>query len=234
MKALDIDKALRPKRFSPRCWQHEVDVSGTKDKPTSAREARREESAPRAKVEAVLRKFATAEPASANAIPYSFLIPGISRLIVLGARGDIPTVSRSKVRKKKTKKVKVRTKLIKLRKAAEALLSSDPSLSVSLSREERLAIVQIAYVNTVLKGRRGAPRKGAATRVARLLAQHFEALTGSPPTRITQVQEGVAQRCSGRFVNCLAEIYEALGIEASVENQAKSAIKSMEINRPKI
>ena len=179
-----------------------------------------------AKVEAVLRKFAAAEQASANVIPYSSLIPDISRLIVWEARGDIPTVSRLKV---------VRTKRIKLRKVAEALLAdlSNPSLSVLLPLDERLAIIQLAYIDTDLKGHRGAPRKDAAGRVARLLAQHFEGLTGSPPTRITQLQDGIAQRSSGQFVKFLAEVYLALWIDASVENQAKSAIKAMEINRPK-
>jgi hypothetical protein len=173
------------------------------------------------KVEAVLRRFATSEPPSTNAIPYAALIPAISRELVWAARRAPPTVDRKKAK----------AKLIKMRKTAtavEADLLSDPALAVMIPLEDRLSIGRIANLEVKLNGKLGAPRNNAAERVATFLAQHFEGLTGSPPARNTLVRNGDALRTGGAFIDLLAEIYGVLKIEASADSQAKSAISAME------
>jgi hypothetical protein len=179
-----------------------------------------------AKVEAALRRFAISEPPSTKAIPYSFLIPAISRELVWEARRAPPTVPREKA----TQDFNALKK-----KAAKAMASlrSDPSLAVEFPLEDRIAIVRIAHLEVNLSDQRRAPRKDAAARVARLLALHCEGLTGSHPTRITPVRDGTAQPSNGRFIEMLAEVYEALRIQASADNQARSAIKAMEKYRSK-
>ena len=175
-----------------------------------------------AKVEAALRTFSILD-SPPGTIPYSTLIPQISMELVWEARAAPPTVSR------KTARNKLKS-LIKTAKAMEALLS-DPSLAVEIPLEERLSIVRIAHLEVDLSGQ-GTARKDAAARVARLLAHHFEGLTGSPPTRITPLKDGMAQPSGGPFVNLLGEIFGILGISASADSQAKSAIEAMEKNQP--
>jgi hypothetical protein len=119
-------------------------------------------------------------------------------------------------------------KFIRMRnatKAFEADLRRDPSLAVMIPLEDRLSIVRVAHLEVELSGQSGQPKKEAAARVARLLARHFEGLTGSPPTRITPIEDGVAQPSNGRFIDMLAEVYEVLGIEAAADTHARSAIR---------
>jgi hypothetical protein len=186
-----------------------------------------------AKIEAVLRRYATSEPSSTAAIPYSFLIPSISEQLVWEARGAPPTISREMANRK----------FIRMRDATKAFadLLDDPSLAVMIPLEDRLAIVRVAHLKVeasagarprrrhlaprLLSGRSGQPKKEAAARVARVLAEHFEGLTGSPPTRITPIVDGYAQPSNGRFIAMLAEVYNALGIKASADNYATSAIR---------
>jgi hypothetical protein len=115
-----------------------------------------------------------------------------------------------------------------LAKAVEADLLADPSLAVELPLAERIAIIGVAHLEVELSGQPGQPKKEAAARVARLLARHFAGLTGSRPTRITPIKDGYAKPSNSRFMDMLAEVYEVLGIEASADNQAKSAIEAME------
>jgi hypothetical protein len=99
-------------------------------------------------------------------------------------------------------------------------------LAVEFPLEERLAIARIARSKVDPSGRSGRPRKGVARRVATFLAQNFEALTGEAPGRITLVEEGMAKRSSGRFIDLLSEIYRVLEIGASADSQAKVALTS--------
>ena len=98
--------------------------------------------------------------------------------------------------------------MLAARKAAAKLaadLNADLSLATALSLEDRLAISRVAYLDVDLKGPRGSPRKDNAARVAAFLAEHFKALTGLPPTRITRVDhgDGKALGVGGPFVDCL-------------------------------
>jgi hypothetical protein len=179
-----------------------------------------------AKVEEVLRGFATTDPPCPNRIPYSFLIPGIARELVWAARSAPPTVPR--------KAAKAKHQALKKAAAALADLLADPSLAVEFPLEERLWITRIAHSEVALNGQRGIPRKDAAERIARFLAEHFKGLTGVDPGRSTSIKDGVALPTGGRFIQLLDEIYGVLGINASADSQARAAIKAMEKNSSKI
>jgi hypothetical protein len=116
-----------------------------------------------AEVEAVLLKFATSEP-SPGKIPFSDLIPDISRWLVWEAREAAPTIERA------TARIKLKA-LKKAAKAMEADLLADPSLAVMIPLEDRLSIARIAHLEVSLKGKLGPPRNYAANRVATFLVQ---------------------------------------------------------------
>lgn len=178
-----------------------------------------------ARIASILWRFAVSEPPSTEGIPYSTLIPGISRELVWAARPAPHTVPRANVRHQ----------FDLLKKAAQAMrehLLSDPSLAVEFPLEARLAITQVTELEIDLSADGGRPRKDAAARVARLLAWHFEGLTGLLPTRVTSLKEGKAQPSTSPFTQLLAEVYAALGIVASLDNQARSAIEAMEKTPP--
>jgi hypothetical protein len=118
-------------------------------------------------------------------------------------------------------------KLLALQEAAQAVMA-DHCLTEGLPLELLHVVSQLGSLR--LEGQRGPRPKDAAARVARLLAQHFETLTGSPPTRITPVKDGVAQRSCGHFTQLLGEVYAVLRIDASPDSQARAAIKAMEKN----
>jgi len=167
-------------------------------------------------VEAVLRKFAVPSQREGT-IPYSFLIPNIAREIVWAGRNPPHTISRAFVRKK----------LAQAKKSSKSLLDvllSDPFLWTKLPTELRRTVFRMAYAEADLKGQRGTPPKGAAARVAYLAAQHYEGLTGAPPTRNTRLDGGADV---GRFSAFLDELYAALQIDASGRSQAKLAIAAL-------
>jgi hypothetical protein len=175
------------------------------------------------KLEKILRTFSRSESQSTSAIPYSDLIPEISRWLILQTQEATPTVDRWTAKKK----------LEALKLAAnemEIQLKFDLSLAVKFPLEERLAIARIARSKVDPIGRPGRPRKDAARRVAIFLAQNFEALTGAAPGRITLVRDGMAKRSSGPFIHLLGEVYRVLEIEASTDYQAKAAIHALEKN----
>jgi hypothetical protein len=166
-------------------------------------------------LEAALRRLPVAAPVGPG-IPYETLIPGIARQLSLMQPNDHKLASPATTRRK----------LIALKKRAEAL-SKDMSAAVHLPLQQRLAIIAIAYAETCKlprPARTGAPQKQLALRVACTVAEHYYALTGKKPTRITPCEGGKA---CGPFVAFLTEIFKLLGIKASAENQAKASIKFM-------
>jgi hypothetical protein len=173
-------------------------------------------------VEEVLRTFST-NSGRQDTIPYSALIPGIAREIVWAGRNPPHAVRRETVRKK----------LAKAKESSEILLEvllSEPSLWVTIPSELQRAIHLVAYAEVDLQGQRGRLSNDAAARVADLAAQHFEPLTGFPPTRNTRVRDGIAQPENGRFSAFLKAIYGALQIDASAVSQAKRAIAALAKN----
>lgn len=67
--------------------------------------------------------------------------------------------------------------------------------------------------------RAGRPGKSAGKAIAREAGQYFEALTGKPPGRA--VRDG---RPCGAFPQFLEEIFDVLGIDASVDDCAKAVV----------
>lgn len=67
--------------------------------------------------------------------------------------------------------------------------------------------------------RTGRPGKSAGKAIARDAARYFELLTGKAPTRAVK-----GGRLCGPFARFLGEIFEALEIDASVEDCARAAV----------
>jgi hypothetical protein len=164
-------------------------------------------------LEAAFRKLPIAPPDDEH-IPYESLLPGIVRQLALMKPVDCKVVARDATKRK----------LIAMKKPAKSLFE-DMSTMALLPLNLRLSIAEISHAEISklpLPGSRGAPQKSLALRVARTVAEHFYGLTGTRPTRITPTGGGKAH---GQFLELLAAIYGILGIKASVENQAKAAIR---------
>ena len=161
-------------------------------------------------LEAVFRKLPIA-PASDQGMSYATLIPSIGRQLALMKSVDHKPASVPTHR------------LSAINKHAKALCESMPMMA-RLPLELRLLVVQLAHakVTGVPAASKGAPVKVQARKVAWTVAEHYYGLTGNRPTRITPVGGGKAH---SPFISLLAAVYRLLGIKASAEIQAKSAIK---------
>jgi hypothetical protein len=164
-------------------------------------------------LEALFHELPIAPP-HGQGIPYAMLIPGIGRQLAL-MKGVDP---------KPQRRHDTRCKLMTMKRHARVLCEDIPAMA-HLPLELRLSVLQMARAeipDLVPMTRKGAPPKVLAEKVACTVAEHFYALTGNRPTRITPAEGGKAY---SPFLRLLATTYRLLGIKASAENQAKSAIK---------
>jgi hypothetical protein len=173
-----------------------------------------------AEIEDAFRNLPIAPPDDKR-IPYESVILGIGRQLSL-----MKPVDRGVVPREATKR-----KLVALKKCAE-MLCQDMSTMALLPLELRSLIVNLAHQKIPElrpPAGKGAPQKDSAARVARTVAEHFYGLTGTRPTRITPLDGG---KTHGPFLELLATTYKVLGIDASVENQGKAAIKFLKEKYP--
>jgi hypothetical protein len=199
-------------------------------------------------IEAALRNLnipRTIDPDKPNAIPYSFVIPGIARDIVFFALTGPGTPPRLNSASAKT----VEKELASLKRGAEQLLTTlnamhAPTLAALGLNESwpnwprgieglsfHLNVLVIAASTATIapddhKPEMGRPRNERAARVAERIATEYLRLTGSKPTLTVSVDHG--SKAGGPFYDLLASIFEAVGIKASAEVWAKHAIAALE------
>lgn len=181
-----------------------------------------------AELEDAFRKLPIRRNEAAPGIPYEFIIPGIGRELMLMRpnSGVHPPKAVSADAAKK--------ELRDLARKTEALIEvldglSRTSLDALNYREvalrklkTNLRIFQTGIITTevqesLVNTGRGAPKKIQPRKIARLVAQHYYALTGKKPTAPSK--DGKAY---GPFVELLNAVYRILGVEASAESQTKS------------
>jgi len=164
-------------------------------------------------IEAAFRKLPIA-PAVGPGIPYETLIPGIAHELSWMRPFDRNITSPSTTRRN----------LIALKKRA-GVISKDMAAVTQLPLDVRLIVTACAYFEIPElppPARSGAPEKDLAALVARMVAEHYNRLTGKRPTRITRCGRSKAY---GPFIELLTEIYRILGIKASPENQTRAVVK---------
>jgi hypothetical protein len=174
-------------------------------------------------LEVAFRSLPFAAPPPGRDIPFDMLIPSIARELCLMQPN----------RYRRPSPEGTRRKLAALQKRAREL-NEDMPAALYLPLELRLLIIRLAYAEAPKfpkAGRTGAPKKALAAQVARTTARYYYLLTDKRPTRISPIAGGKAY---GAFIiTFLADIFRILGIEASVESQAKKAIRYMEETYPR-
>jgi len=196
-----------------------------------------------AMLETALLKVVDNAPASApkaNGIPYRLTISGAARqLAKMRPRGG------SHPHNEATTAKSTKAELEQVAKRAEALLSvvealhkpaidalgfREPWPTGSVGMETQLRILAAMARNATVADPPpgtglGAKVKAQPQAIARLAACHYLGLAGRMPTVAVRNNQAY-----GPFIEMLASIFDALAVNASVENQAREAIAFMEKN----
>jgi len=176
-----------------------------------------------AALEDLFRTLPVQPPSKVDAIPYSFLIPGIGRQLMLmspvSRRTQIPGKKAVKALAQKTGRIvelldglsQPVIEALNFRQSAIGKLKTDLRILHAAAKE-----ADVAGVNF----RDGAPQKSQARKIAIVVATHYFGLTGKKPT-LSRNKDGAY----GQFFDLLKAVYEILGVNASTESQANGLIK---------
>jgi hypothetical protein len=170
-----------------------------------------------AALEDAFRKLQNRRGEAAQGIPYEFLIPSFGpQLMVM-----VPNPRKKALPPKKALRSLTRS----IGQTIEALdrlpgpvldsLNYRPAALYNLQMQ--LRILHVAVKTAEVETRRSAPTKTQEQKIARVVAQHYFALTGKKPTVSVSVKDGN----SSPFVELLTAVYRTLGVKASAASQAK-------------
>jgi hypothetical protein len=101
----------------------------------------------------------------------------------------------------------------------EALPFSEPNITRELHNKVRL--LNVAANATEVRGKRSAPEKGCAYKIAQTVAFHYYGLTSRDPT----VSRPEGKKPQGAFFDLLTTVYKVLGVKASADSQEKKLKK---------
>jgi hypothetical protein len=178
------------------------------------------------KCAAIEQLFSELQPADTTAIlgiPYSSLIPGIARELLLMA----PVPRRKKIAAKKGLQVLTE----RTSRTLETLdsLSEDGLAALNIQAgalkdlKTKLRILHCVANNAVVERHLSPPRKIQAEKIAWRIGEHYCAITGKEaPTVPTRPMDG---RPYGEFVRLLEAIFPILVVDASAASQAKTAYR---------
>jgi hypothetical protein len=170
-----------------------------------------------AALELAFRRLAIQRSEVVQGIPYEFFIPSIGPQLILMVPNPRP-------------------KTLPPKKALRSLLRSTGNTIEALDRLPRpvldalnyqpaalskllmqLRILHAAVKTVELETRRSAPTKFQEQKIARVVAQHYFALTGRKPTVSVSHRNG----SPSPFVELLTSVYSILGVKVSAASQAK-------------
>jgi hypothetical protein len=191
-------------------------------------------------IEAALRGLPIIDPDRSDVIPYSALIPGIARSVLLMRR---PNNMKSMRKRAIADLDKIKVAAARL---ADLIRNQFPDEQERLSNP-RIRITEFLPVGGVLEttqllnslaqfismaerardqhyevSPRSGARKPEALAIGLYLYQEYERLTGKKPTRT--VRNG---KTNGRFQTLITKVFEALGIDASAEATAAKVMEKM-------
>jgi hypothetical protein len=163
-------------------------------------------------------------PENPAGIPYTFVIPGIGRQLMLmspnSPRKHIPGGKALRELAKSTgRTIEVLDGLSQ--SAIDALSFRQLELRKLMTNLRILHVSAEEAAKAGVNFRDGAPKKTQAQRIAIVVAQHYCGLTGKIPT--LSKKEG---KVYGPFFHLLKDVYEVLGVKASAESQASDVIRN--------
>jgi hypothetical protein len=164
-----------------------------------------------------------------NAIPYRETIPSIVReLLVMNPRDSRRKTSDSgysSARKALDALARSANRTVRildgLADPAVAALNYQPAALSGLKTQLRI-LATVAEKATTPSPQRQAPQKEQARKIARIVAIHYERLTGDAPTAPTDV-------CESPYAETLRKVYKVRGVAAKAESQAREVIKERNI-----
>jgi hypothetical protein len=200
-------------------------------------------------IEAALREL-DIPPQTVEGIPYSLLIHGIARQILVegGFGPDLRLPSLTPASAQVT-----RMEIEKARKLATELLAAlnnlhKPAVDALNLRHRPFKLLPVLLRGFIMstqeavipdlpeKTVRGQPKKERAKTITRLVATHYWCLTGRVPAR---TNDPITGQSSGQFHKLLGEVFRILNVEASAAAQTravrewKGAPWPVENSRPK-
>jgi hypothetical protein len=170
-----------------------------------------------AALEGAFRKLQIRRGEAAQGIPYEFFIPSIGPQLMLMVPNPRPkALPPKKALHSLTRSIGQTLEL--LERLPGAVLDALNYRKAALRElETNLRILHFAVKTAEVETRRSAPTKTQEQKIARVVAQHYFALTGKKPTVSVSVKDGNASP----FVELLTAVYGTLGVKASAASQAK-------------
>jgi hypothetical protein len=179
-----------------------------------------------ARLAAALEKLEPNYTVPDNTIPYRYYIPAIARqLALMPKRGVSPKEMREEAKELAALAKDARSLASRIRKQPP---TGDVGLELDATGEFQFkdladvlntlgyAAKKIAAAKAAPSGKQGRPTASISDNIVLYLYQEYERITDKPPTLI--VRDGKA---GGPFLDLVTEVFDALGIETSVEAAIK-------------